>query len=86
MPHMLSMPTSQIGHPVALFILMITDNGLVHERATMLVVSSSIIRVSLPFLERQLRAFGSREVDPPFVSVLVETTEKHHLPVEVAKL
>ena len=30
MPHMLSMAAGQIGHPIALFILMITDNGLVH--------------------------------------------------------
>lgn len=31
MPHMLSMATGQIRHPVVLFILMIADNGLVHN-------------------------------------------------------
>ena len=28
MPHVLAMATSQIGHPVAVFILVIADNGL----------------------------------------------------------
>jgi hypothetical protein len=32
MPHMLSMTTGQISHPIALFILMITDNRLLHHR------------------------------------------------------
>ncbi len=31
MPHMLPMPAGQVGHPVALLILMITANGLIHR-------------------------------------------------------
>lgn len=31
MSHMLAMAAGQIGHPVSLFILMIADNGLVHD-------------------------------------------------------
>ncbi len=29
-PHMLVMPTSQLGHPVVFFILQVADNGLLH--------------------------------------------------------
>lgn len=33
MPHMLPMAAGQIGHPVAMFIQMISNNGLVHATA-----------------------------------------------------
>jgi hypothetical protein len=31
MSNMLSVPTGQIGDPVALFVLMVTDDGLLHR-------------------------------------------------------
>jgi len=31
MPHMLTMPTSQVGHPITLFVLMIADDRLIHD-------------------------------------------------------
>jgi hypothetical protein len=49
MPHMLSMATGQICHPIALFILMITDNGLVHEGTTICV--STVSQTAAPDVE-----------------------------------
>lgn len=39
MPHMLSMTASQISHPVAMFIEMISDNGLLHDIPSHMVVT-----------------------------------------------
>ncbi len=83
MSHMLPMAAGQISHPITFFIPMITDNGLVH---TVMEYTLFVIGLSLPFFEPELRALGRREVDPPFVCVLVKTAEKHDLPVKMSKL
>ena len=36
MAHMLPVPTRQISHPIAVFILMKTDDGLMHTRPAMI--------------------------------------------------
>jgi hypothetical protein len=35
MPHMLSMAAGQVGHPIAVFILMKTNNRLLHQRTSL---------------------------------------------------
>lgn len=82
MPHMLAMAAGQIGHPVALFILMIADNGLVHD---VLERRLFAINLNLPFLKRHLWTLRSGEIGPPFLAVHVETPQKHDLPIEMAK-
>lgn len=81
-PHVLSMPTSQIGNPVALFILMIADDGLIHTPPRH---SPSTICHKLPFLKRQLRPLCSRNIRPAFVLILVETSDKYDVSIEIAK-
>ena len=36
MAHMLPVPTRQISHPIAVFVLMKTDDGLIHTRPSMM--------------------------------------------------
>jgi hypothetical protein len=31
MPHMLPMAAGQVGHPIAVFVEMISNNGLIHD-------------------------------------------------------
>lgn len=79
MPHMLSMAAGQIRHPVSFVIKMIAHNRLIHDRGTR-------VPSALPFLKWQFRAFGGRKIDPSLFLVLVETAEKHDLPIKMAKL
>lgn len=86
MPHMLPMAAGQIGYPVAMFIEMIADDGLIHDRGTSGSASLSSVFIDLPFFKWQLRAFSGFEVDPLPFFVLVKTAEKDDLAVQMAKL
>ena len=85
--HMLPVTAGQIGNPMAFFILVIADDGLVHVVACMLVpLMDSTKAGELSFLKRQFRTLRGRVIDPSTLVVLVETAHKHHIAIQMTKL
>lgn len=101
MPDVLSMTTGQIGDPVTILILVISDDRLLHIAMTFLrlerrwnrgtTVRSPRLSLRRPlvrpstFLERQLGSLGGGKISPPLTLVLVEASDKNHVSIEVAK-
>lgn len=101
MSYVLSMTTGQIGNPIAYFILMISNNRLLHVVVIPVLddgvgVVPTIIRYcffgdlyrsepTLTFLERQLRSLRGRHIRPVFILILVEAADKDDLPIEMAE-
>lgn len=81
MAYMLAMATGQVGHPVPLFVEMKSNNGLIHDAWR----GSPDGACDLPLFKRLFWTLRGREVCPSPLAVRVETPEKYHLPIEVAK-
>lgn len=84
MPDVLSMPTGQIGDPVALFILMIPNDRLLHI-VMMLVAREQTKLTGLPFLERQLWPLGRRNIGPVLAFILIKAADKNDVSIEMPK-
>lgn len=82
MPHMLPMAAGQIGHPIPMFVEMVSDNGLVHEILQRLLFAT---RQALAFIKPYLWALGCGDIGPPLLTVHVEAPQKHYLPIEMPK-
>ncbi len=81
-PDMLAMSAGQIRHPMSFFILMVAHDRLIHAR---LPFGSCESMTLLTLLKRQFRTIGGRQIHPSLFLVAVETPEKDHVPVQMAK-
>ena len=64
MTNVLSMTTGQLGHPIAMFVLVISDNPLVHERS------------SLQRLKRPFRTHIGPEKTPMACGITIERSDE----------
>ncbi len=85
MPYVLPMTTCQISHPVAIFILVISDDRLLHFTA---LPSLHFFRLAprLALLKRQFTSMSSRKILPVLLLILIEASDEYHMSVKVAKL
>lgn len=101
MPYVLSMTARQIGNPIAYFILMISNDRLLHV-VVIPVLDDGVGVVpndyrycffgdpdrsepTLTFVERQLRPLRGRHIRPVFMFILIEATDKDDLSIEMAE-
>jgi hypothetical protein len=101
MTNMLPVTTGQVGNPVALFVLMVANDRLLHVapvvRSQIMSIGGtatgenterdfSIQNLSLPFFKRQFRSLQRGQVLPALVLVLIKAPNKDHVSIEMAKL